>query len=148
MKRVVLWLAALLAVCMTACDEKPAEAFPIDNTDMAEETKNTADKIVPVQGTSPLLDGLADDLYAETSFIYEDITFAVMNDTDNGKYHVEFCIPGVREDGTQLISGDTVWVALQINDLFTDPTEDPIRINNLASNGGHNIENFKEIVLP
>ncbi len=79
---------------------------------------------------------------------YDDITFGVTNDIDNNRYHIEFRIPGVREDGTQLVSGDTVWIALQINDLFTDPAIDPSRNDNLASNGGHHIENFKKVVLP
>ena len=63
-------------------------------------------------------------------------------------WYAEIGIPAKDESGKPLASGDTVYVALQINDLMTDFRMDKSRTDNLAFNGGHYIDNFKTVVLP
>ena len=79
---------------------------------------------------------------------FDEVVYRVKNDRDSGVWYAEIGIPAKDEKGKALKSGDTVYVALQINDLMTDFKYDDSRDDNLAFNGGHKIGNFKKIVLP
>ena len=83
-----------------------------------------------------------------TSVHFDEVIYKVKNDRDAGVWYAEIGIPAKDETGTALKSGDTVYIALQINDLMTDFKLDPSRSDNLAFNGGHYIDNFKTVVLP
>ncbi len=79
---------------------------------------------------------------------FDEVVYRVKNDRDAGVWYAEIGIPAKNESGKPLQSGDTVYVALQINDLMTDFKQDDSRDDNLAFNGGHKINNFKKVVLP
>ena len=83
-----------------------------------------------------------------TSVHFDEVIYRVKNDKENGVWYAEIGVPAKDEKGNALKSGDTVYIALQINDLMTDFKEDPSRTDNLAFNGGHKIGNFKKVVLP
>ena len=83
-----------------------------------------------------------------TSVHFGEVVYRVRNDKENGVWYAEIGIPAKTETGVPLKSGDTVYIALQINDLMTDFEVDPSRTDNLAFNGGHYIVNFKTVVLP
>jgi hypothetical protein len=79
---------------------------------------------------------------------FDEVVYSVKNDKESGVWYAEIGIPAKDETGRALKSGDTVYIALQINDLMTDFTIDESRTDNLAFNGGHYIKNFKVVVLP
>ena len=79
---------------------------------------------------------------------FDEAVYSVKNDKESGVWYAEIGIPAKDETGRALKSGDTVYIALQINDLMTDFTIDESRTDNLAFNGGHYIKNFKVVVLP